>query len=173
MKRVLIFEGPDGGGKTTLARVTRDALGDAVLTHHGPYPDVTDHDALAEIYALSMLPALDDRHDVILDRCWLSEIPYGLAFRGGADRLTWRGRRYLETAAAQCDARVYLCLPSWNRVADNYQARKGEEYLETLAQLRRVYRWYEDAAGILSSLPITVVDPFDGRDHVKEIIDGR
>lgn len=165
MRRLVIFEGPDGAGKTTLARAVRDALGDAVLTHHGPYPEVAYGDELAELYMRSV----SGTRDVVLDRCWVSEAPYGLAFRGGWDRLGrgWRGA--LDRCAA--GGRVYLCLPPWERVLTNW-SRGADEYLDRQAQLASVYRWYHDHRYDMTSLPVTVIDPFDGRDHLGEIING-
>jgi thymidylate kinase len=183
MKRIIIFEGPDGCGKTTLAKAVAKRLTtkrennhtpswmDAVYRHHGPYPMITHGSDLVNIYAGSMAPALRDYNHVVLDRCWVSEMPYGLAYRNGADRLGIFRRDYLEQES--CGRETYLCLPPYDVALKNFQATKGEQYLETVDQFRQVYEWYKEW-GVYSNWRSTfhVVNPFDGRDHAKEIVDG-
>ena len=54
-RKLVILEGPDGGGKSRLAATLTEALG-ARLVHCGPFPRVTTH--LAHLYVEAMLPAL-------------------------------------------------------------------------------------------------------------------
>ena len=79
--KLTIFEGPDGGGKTTAAEKYAKETG-AQYVHFGPLPHVKD--SLARVYVEAMMPAILGLQDVVFDRSWLSEIPYGTAFRGGA-----------------------------------------------------------------------------------------
>lgn len=141
-KRVTIFEGPDGSGKTTAAERFAKATG-ARLVHCGPLPRVT-HRTLGRYYLEAMAPALDGYQDVVLDRSWLSEPVYGQAFRGGQDRLGPAGRRLLERIAMRCSARVVLCRPRYEVCAETWAKRHGagQEYLEREAQLQEVYRLY-------------------------------
>jgi hypothetical protein len=173
--KVLIFEGPDGAGKSTLAEAVAARL-DYAVVHHGPYPEVTEGADLFDRYLDSMMPAIRGRCGVVLDRCWISEIPYGLAFRDGRDRLGTTLRARLEALAWVVDARIVLCLPPWRHVLANFEMRKGKEYLPDAARLRTVYDWYLDKMDAdpedVSALPVTTMNPFDGRDHVKELIDG-
>lgn len=151
--RVTIFEGPDGSGKTTLARAFAAATG-ARYVHCGPLPHLRQ--GLARAYAEAMLPAALGHQDVVLDRCWLSEPPYGRAFRGGLDRLGRTRTRMLERLAARCGATVVLCLPPYDTVRANYLARRKREMLETEAQLRQVYASYEEQ--LRTDLPTLTYD---------------
>lgn len=159
-KKLTIFEGPDGSGKTTMAKSLAKETG-ALYTHLGPFPRVGT--GLARLYVEAMLPAVLGYADVVLDRCWLSETPYGEAFREGRDRIGFDRVRLLERLALRCQTRLVLMTPSWLAVKRNFEARKGAEYLEHIDQLRQVYNHYEDMAmspGFYTSLPVTTVDAF-------------
>lgn len=140
--KLTIFEGPDGAGKSTAAKAYAEATG-ARYVHFGPLPRVGKN--LARIYVEAMLPALLGYQNVVLDRCWLSELPYGLAFREGKDRLDGSAsRRMLERLAFRCGAVVVRCLPPWDMVKVNYLARKQLEMLDDESQLGIVYDAYLD-----------------------------
>lgn len=135
-----IFEGPDGAGKTTAAQAYAKETG-ARYVHFNSLPRVGKN--LGRFYVEAMLPALLGYQDVVLDRCWLSERPYGRAFREGMDRLTLDDRRMLERLAYRCGAVVVRCLPPWETVRANFMRRKELEMLENDKQLRLVYELYE------------------------------
>jgi hypothetical protein len=140
-KHVTIFEGPDGSGKTTLARDYAEATG-ARYVHCGPYPGVkTWH--LARIYAEAMMPAILGYQDVVLDRCWISELYYGCVHREGSSRFLEQDVRMLERLALRCGAAVVRCLPPWPTVEGNYLARKGGEMLTSTNALKSVYDLYD------------------------------
>lgn len=160
-KQLIIFEGPDGAGKSTLAaRVA--AVVDAELVHCGPYPQVTTDMDLARLYVEAMMPAVLGHRNVVMDRCWISERPYGDAFRGGAYRLRHLGRA-LERLAWRCETSVILCLPPWDTVATNFMLNKSEQMLDRVEQLRSVYNSYTNYEN-LTSLPVTTLDPFTADD---------
>jgi len=138
-KRVTIFEGPDGAGKTTAAVDYAKATG-ARYVHMANLPSVGKN--LARVYVEAMLPAVLGYQDVVLDRCWLSEVPYGSAFRNGQDRLGQASRDMLERLAMRCAAVVVHCRPPWEKVRATYLSRREEEYLENEQQLKSVYNLY-------------------------------
>lgn len=159
-KRLFIVEGPDGAGKTTLARALVAATG-AHYVHLGPFPRV-EH-GLARLYADALMPAVLGVADVVMDRSWLSERPYGAAFRGGADRLGG-ATRTLERLAWRCATLVVRCFPPWERVLENFGKAVSRtatshraEMLDTTAELSTVYAIY---AQFQTSLPMLTVDPF-------------
>lgn len=150
--RLTIFEGPDGGGKSTAARAFAKATG-ARYVHFSALPRVGK--SLGRIYVEAMLPALLGYQDVVFDRCWLSEMPYGVAFREGKDRLTEARRRMLERLAMRCGAVVVRCQPKWETVKANYLSRKRIEMLDNEHQLKTVYGLYAEQ---LTDLPELVYD---------------
>ena len=134
-----IFEGPDGSGKSTAAKAYAAATG-AKYVHFPALPRVSR--GLARMYVEAMRPALLGYQSVVFDRCWLSELPYGIAFREGYDRLTRADRRMLERLAMRCGAVVVKCLPPWEDVKRNYLSRKHIEMLDNDQQLKTVYELY-------------------------------
>lgn len=150
--KLTIFEGPDGSGKSTQAQRFVEATG-ARYVHFGPMPRVTKN--LARMYVEAMLPALLGYQDVVFDRSWLSERPYGVAFRGGKLRVGSADIAMLERLAMRCGATVIMCDPGWEAVLFSYRRRKGDEYLETENQLRHVYDLYKLTE---TNLPMSTYD---------------
>lgn len=151
--RLIIFEGPDGAGKTTAARSYAINQG-AHYIHLGPFKYVDGPD-LQRYYVEAMMPAVLGHRDVVMDRSWLSELPYGHAFRGGRDRLGSESRRLLERLALRCATSVILCLPAWETVLGNWRGRRGTELLLHETQLREVYGHYTQ---LKTSMPVTQFD---------------
>jgi len=147
--KLTIFEGPDGSGKTTAARSYAEQVG-ARYVHFGPLPRVGD--GLGRIYVEAMLPALLGYQHVVFDRSWLSEIPYGTAFREGYDRLGDGSRRMLERLALRCGAVVVSCDPGWAKIKASFMARKHMEMLENDHQLYQVHKLYQEHRGQLPSV---------------------
>lgn len=148
-RTVTIFEGPDGGGKTTAAREFAHVTG-AAYVHFSNLPAIGS--GLARCYVEAMLPALLGYQDVVLDRCWLSEQPYGEVFRGGELRFSRATCRMLDRLALRCGAVVVLCLPGEEVAVANFNKRRAAEMLTAEQQLRDVYHLY--AAGGLTDLQV-------------------
>ena len=140
-KRLIIFEGPDGGGKTTLSNSVSAVLG-ARRVHLGPFKSVKAN--LAALYVEAMMPAILGLSDVVLDRSWLSEVPYGRAYRAGRDRIGPEARRMLTRLAYRCQVVVVRTLPPFEVLVETFKRRRHQEMLHDEAQLRQVYDWYRD-----------------------------
>lgn len=140
-RKLTIFEGCDGSGKSTAAKAFAQATG-ARYVHFAALPHVSA--GLARMYVEAMLPALLGYQDVVFDRCWLSENPYGLVFREGQDRLGDAKRRMLERLAMRCGAVLVRCNPGWEAVKQSYMSRRHLEMLDDAGQLKRVFELYED-----------------------------
>jgi len=140
-KNITIFEGPDGSGKSTAAKKFAK-LTNAKYVHFPALPRVNN--GLARMYVEAMLPAILGYQDVVLDRCWLSELVYGIAFRNGRDRLTDTSCRMLERLAMRCGAVVVWCDPGWPDVERTFLSRKEDEMLDNTGQLKFVYEHYQE-----------------------------
>lgn len=151
-KQLTIFEGCDGSGKSRAAQEYARQVG-AKYVHFPALPRVKK--GLGRMYIEAMLPALLGYQPVVFDRCWLSEVPYGVAFREGQDRLTNACRRMLERVALRCGAVVIHCSTSWEQVLGNYRKRKGQEMLRNETQLRDVWDMYRQMG---THLPVVSYD---------------
>jgi len=169
---LLILEGPDGGGKTTLAEQLRNRLhnrqnpGLLHIVKHGPYKDVMAED-LCKIYFRAMSPALTFNDTVVMDRSWLSEPIYGEVYRKGANRIDVPRRRMLERVALSRGAVVVLCQPDFEVCCKTFESRRAEEYLDTSAQLRKVYDGYT-ALELQTALPVVHYDYT--RDDIEDLM---
>jgi thymidylate kinase len=153
-----IFEGPDGGGKSTAAKAYAEAT-NARYVHFPSLPRITGR-GLARMYLEAMLPALHGYQNVVFDRCWLSEEPYGSVFRPHQPfRVDKAQQRMLERIAMRCNTRLVYCLPGLEVCLDTFRSRKGEEMLDREEQLQAVYRRYDLQVDYVSShLPFVVFD---------------
>lgn len=145
MKRIIILEGPDGGGKTTFAKELVEhwsMLGEKLATYdHGPYKGETQ---IWKHYFDSMLPAYADDSDVLLDRCWLAEPVYGRVMRGGMNRLQFWQERILQHVAASCQTTVVYCMPGIEACLASFARRRAQEYPDSEQKIRDIYYGYLD-----------------------------
>lgn len=172
-RRLIIFEGPDAAGKTTMARhVAREIR--ARYVHLGPFPGVSNS-ALSRFYAEAISPAVTGLADVVLDRSWLSEPIYGKIFRG-SDRVGVIHRRMLERGALGCQTVVALCMPPLERVLSAFTRRsKDGELPKGTGDVEAIYAAYLEAHAsgeAWTSLPVVTLNPFDeleGTRHRSEL----
>lgn len=157
-KKLVILEGPDGAGKTTLARAF-ERVGFKYV-HLGPLKHVKQ--GLARFYLEAMLPALQGYQPVVLDRSWFSEPIYAEVFREGKTRLCPEDAQMLNRVARRSLAALVLCLPPKEVCLQNFKKRKGEEYLDTETQLAEVWQLYEKQACPL---------PWTHYDYTKDVSD--
>jgi thymidylate kinase len=138
--RLAVFEGPDGGGKTTAAL----ALATRLRARYVKVPAAPRVGrGLARLYHEALLPALLGHQDVVLDRSWHSEAPYADELRGGADRLVEvAGARLLDRVALRCATTLVLCLPPLEACLAVFRRRREAEYLTSDEQLARVHAAY-------------------------------
>lgn len=164
-KRLTIFEGSDGAGKTTAAEAFAESAA-ARYVRFGPMAHIKE--GLAMVYVEAMLPVLLGYQDVVFDRSWLSEIPYGTVFRNGEDRLGDTKRLLLEELAFQCSTMVVNCRPPYGVVANCFNSRRDDEMLDGENQLRMVYDLY---GGLLKTdLPQVHFD-YSSSECILELLD--
>ena len=147
---IVLLEGPDGGGKTTLARIFSEAGWEYV---HMSLPEPVDRPLDYWVNRLS-LPL--EAHTVI-DRMHLSEEVYGTLFRGGSalNELDWW---QLEGWLMAHETRVILCLPPRDVALAN-AARDRDKLHHRSATL--VYDSYASLARepwLTTELPVEVYD---------------
>ena len=136
---LVIFEGVDGAGKTTVARRYAEAT-DSHYVAFKEYPQLGA--GYSRMYLEAMLPAIMGHIDIVFDRSWLSEWPYADAYRNGQRRLTLHAQRVLERVALRCGVCVVLCNPGLDAVEESYKRRQQDEMLKNMDQVRQVYNAY-------------------------------
>ena len=139
-KTLTIFEGPDGSGKTTAAKTYAESIG-ALYVHFPAYPEITDNE-LSRVYLRAMEPLVVEQRDVVFDRSWLSERPYGSVFRNGLYRLSENAQNTLENIAVVFQGVLVFCKPPLEVCLGNYRRRKQIEMLDNEQQLVDVYDLY-------------------------------
>lgn len=123
LPRLVILEGPDGAGKSTLVEQLRkeyELSGEfrtVRVVHHGPYRGETK---IAARYFTPMARCIVERDTaLIMDRSWLSEPIYAKAMKRGGSRITFEEDRMLSRAALALDASLVICLPPLETVLEN------------------------------------------------------
>lgn len=143
MTAVVVLEGPDGAGKTTVARSVAKRL-NALNVHHGAY-DGLRGDRLAQLYVSSIDAALRGASSVVLDRAWHSEVVYGEVFRNGLDRLGPAWTRMLERVRLATPSRVFYLRAPFEVLWSTVSSRLSDELAQRREQLERVFAGYERA----------------------------
>lgn len=129
MRSHIIIEGPDGAGKTKLARTLCFALG-MDYHHEGPPP-------IGARPGEHYLKVLNNTHKpTVFDRFHLGEIIYGPLLRG-AGGLNPGEVRDLNWASAIRGGQVILCLPPWETCLAN--TRVKEELIKSELMLQAAY----------------------------------
>lgn len=139
MGKVVILEGPDGGGKTTLARRLVEEHG-FIYKHEGPPPAGVD---LMEYYKTSLYTAIKDYRNTVFDRHYLGETVYGPIARG-VDRVGREGLKLFERLHDSRDVRQWICLPELGASMRNYSVKTKEkdDYLKNTLKFQDVWQNY-------------------------------
>jgi len=138
-KGIIVLDGPDGCGKTTLAEKFQEMYG-AKIIH------LTWSKELEEVMDSYMIDAIQEAVDlskdnlVILDRAWLSEICYSEAFRDGTN---WEGLHH------NCDSLLIsnrafniVCKPlNVNRGIERFNSLKSERK-EMYENIDNIFKYY-------------------------------
>jgi hypothetical protein len=141
MGRIVILEGPDGGGKTTLANQLVEK--GFQYQHDGPPPAGRDNIAyyLEVLYHAYLAP-----HDTVFDRLWLGERMYGPVARG-SDNIGSEGQRLFLRLHQAWNVKMYLVWPNQDEIQANYlvKLKDSGDYLKSVDRFRavcdRYFRW--------------------------------
>ncbi len=148
LARVIILEGPDGGGKTTLARRLKNEYHYTIVKTNAPAPS----ENVFKTYTNTLLEAIDGGERVVFDRHYLGERVYGPLLRGG-NSIGDQGIALIERLIAANDVRVVICCPRWSTLMSGW--REKDDLLKKESQLRSVRDAYMSEA---RRLGLTVYD---------------
>jgi hypothetical protein len=142
--KVVILEGPDGCGKTTLAAHLVEQFG-FEYRHEGPPP--LDCDRL-HYYGNLLLEAHKGTKPVVFDRFHLGEVVYG-PIKRYEDKLGYSGMWLMQRLIEATGTRLFVCLPpyevangSWY---DKYAA--GNDYLMSQTLFHDSYYRFKALSG--------------------------
>lgn len=137
MNRVIVLEGPDCSGKSTLAK--------QLATFHGfeyrhigkPRPN----EDVFRTYTLELWRALKSPNPVVFDRLYLGETIYGPIMRGQS-LLSPMQQRLIERLMMANDVKQVICLPDFEVCHEKWRARLGQEYVKLDQQLKKIWDGY-------------------------------
>jgi thymidylate kinase len=151
---VIVLEGPDGAGKSTLADNLQQLTGYDQIHLSAPVGETA-----YELCARHVMSVLNTGNNTIFDRLHVSEPIYGPVARG-VDTMGEDGHSRIERVLWNETRPVFvLCLPPFMRALANWDERnkrKGEMLTNTVDFIS-VYRGYE-AAHRRTTLPVLVYD---------------
>ena len=143
----IILEGPDCAGKSTMAKDIADFYGLDIIKSH--------------MRGSKTLSAYRERlacHDVILDRCWISDMIYSKYF-GQTPIVDEFEDRMLRTVCARRNIPIIVMLPPLEVIKRRMSARGDEHYDVIAPNIDDIYRDYEDYCK--SHGDVTVVRDYD------------
>lgn len=164
MYPIIVLEGPDGAGKTTLAN-------EIAKWNGGKYLHLTYRfkDRMFDYHtaAIELAAKYAEQQPVILDRWWPSEKIYADVFRGGSK---WPlGGRLLDRVALKLGVTYVMCFPRFkNQHLEEFEKLKasGREMYETVD---KVYDEYVKLWAQLEGRPDWLY--YDIQSHGKNLVD--
>ena len=175
--KILVLEGPDGAGKTTLANqlVAQDPLRKVV--HNGP-PKPNEN--LFETYTNQILAASRGSIPVIFDRLHFGELVYGQVIRKKS-LIGYEGISALTRLIRAAGGDLVLCLPPYVLAKDNWKKRaaKNVEYVLKDQDYHRIYTAYKnlikyDHPRIYNYLVHEFKEPFgEERNYIPDVVGTR
>lgn len=153
---MLILEGPDGGGKTSLSQHEDIAPEFLSPAHQGPYSGDVFTTTLTKVMELTRRAKAAER-GVIFDRLHLGEHVYGPIYRDGS-RLSLAHSRMIDRVLLGYGAVAVLCLPPFEVARNNWQGRsESEMFPNDVAKYSQVWGAY-NVLDTYTHLPVVRYD---------------
>jgi hypothetical protein len=134
--RVIVLEGPDGGGKTTIAKWLEKEKG-FEYRHEGP-PEIGRNQFYH--YSEQMYQAMNEDHPIVFDRFHLGELVYGPIARV-YDELGHYGLRLFNRLFAGHNVDCFIVLPPY-AVAHEEWEKRVKEGAEFLSEEKKYWNCY-------------------------------
>ena len=143
---IIILEGPDGGGKTTLAQQLAKQTGYPII--HRSQPKTEEEKKLMMGEYLQAIAT----NNAIFDRCWYSEMAYGPVMRDSSV-IGYPAMYELERKLARKGAIIIHCTgpePTlWSRCT-----KRGEDYITSRDDFKAIYNNYNDIMNAPHYIPV-------------------
>lgn len=156
---IIILEGPDGAGKTTLANKLCKSIPGSTLLHYGAPTDAVAAENYWQVYAEDILKA-STASVLIMDRSWYTDMVYGPVLRGSLEMTATKCKMLEALVLANGGGLVIYCTSSpkvlWSRVM-----RRGDPLIKDTETLRALYDGYEALFKEGVTLPVVKYDTRD------------
>jgi thymidylate kinase len=132
---LIVIEGPDGAGKSTLARELSSSWGFSIAGTRGPDDNVRE-----KVYTALGQAVSGEGPIKIYDRLFFSELVYGRILRG---KLLFNAIEslYIKRMLAALRCPVIFCLPPYEEVLKNIQNSDQMDGVED--NIHKIYKAYE------------------------------
>lgn len=144
---LIILEGPDGAGKTTLAEKIAKSSKYMLLHRSKPKTEEEKQNMMAEY-----LQVIRSGKNMIFDRCWYSEMVYGRIMRDDSC-ITYPEMYELERLLLKCGAILIYCTDKpetlWKRCGD-----RGEDYIKDYKKFLDICKAYDELMKVPHLIPV-------------------
>lgn len=121
-KNIIVIEGSDGTGKSTVAKMISDLTGFEVVT--GSSFEIASK---GTDYMFDFFSSLAERENIIIDRCWLSNYVYGRLY----DKNTMSDDQFRQLVEKFDDKTMTLILNASEDVIIDRINVRGDDYIKT------------------------------------------
>lgn len=148
---MIIVEGPDGGGKTTLARELSQKFG-LQMARHGTRSNLPEGDVRARVY--DAFGEAVRGHDPVRvhDRLYYSELVYGKVLRQHI-RFSLIEQRYIHKLIVAFKPPIIMCIPPLEVVKANVEG--GHHIPGVEENIETIWSMYRRISGFLSNLKMS------------------
>ena len=144
---IIIIEGPDGSGKTTLANTLSKQTGYPVVHRSQPKSEEEKRQMMQQY-----IDAIVTGKNMIFDRCWYSEMVYGPIMRDNSV-ITYPEMYLLEAKLAKRGALIIYCTDDpktlWKRAT-----RRGEDYITDYETFERICAGFDALMSVPHHIPV-------------------
>lgn len=148
---IIIIEGPDGSGKTTLAEKLSRQTGYPVVHRSQPKTEEEKKQMLA-----SYLGAIETGKNIIFDRCWYSEMVYGPVMRDESV-ISYPEMYFIEEKLTKHGALIIYCTDKpktlWRRAT-----KRGEDYITDFDTFEQICLNFDVLMSVPHLVPVVKYD---------------
>lgn len=144
---IIIIEGPDGSGKSTLAEQLAKQTGFLLMHRSQPKTEEEKQNMMAEY-----LHVIKAGKNVIMDRCWYSEMVYGPIMRDETC-ISYPDMYELEKLLCRNGALIIYCTASHAVLWKRCQAR-GEDYITDIITHQKICEGYDALMRVPHLVPV-------------------
>jgi len=143
--KTIILEGPDGAGKSTLARALKQLDYAVVPFGVPPVEAQASEETMFRFFFDDLYKWSIASEPVVFDRLHLSERIYAPWMREGT-QMSERNELLIERYIEAIDGQIVICLPPYRTCFQNWieKGKTGQEYVKESGTFQRIYEGYTE-----------------------------